>query len=926
MTSPRTTDRPRPMGPERFQQDAAADDRASVAAAMGSALALVLIVIGVPALLLWLDGPPSLPTSWPTLADLTATIGVEQVLTVLVVVVWLAWLQFTVCVVVELRSALSGVGLPRRVPLAGPSQRLARTLVGSVLVLVTAIGPATAVTHPGESPAPAVTTVSQAAEEAPVVEEAPAEAASDADVTYWLGDLQLTAEEGQALVGQRVYVVQPPEGRYHDNMWDIAERTLGEGRRYQEIFDLNQGRTQPDGQELSLARLIHPGWLLAVPEDATDVPRVTARAVTPVVEDAPVIDGDAAGADGAVAGSASAGYDGADAAGETGTTTRELVGTGLLAAGLLALIEALRRRRRTAEPDDAAVEVEVALRVGATPARVALLDSGLRHLGAARADAGRDLPGVYAAVVSDDRLTVHLAPADPAPPTPWRAEEDGVRWVLDAPVAAGGSRPAPFPGLVSVGQDFTGADVLIDLEAAQGPVAVVGDPVAARQVVTALAAELATNRWSDAIAVGGLGLPEELAGLPGDRYRPVTDLAAVLTRFRARTADPLGTGVLTGRHRGPRGGERAEYLVLGHLPPDPADLVTAATSDHRAPLGVVCAGELPGARWRLQVDAAGSLDLGPLGLQVRANRLGEAELTAFTTLLQEAPERPVVVAAEHEPLAERPRIEPGREVTAADLATAPVRVVVLGRPRVESRLPVDPDRVPLLTELVVHLALHPEGVHPAVLGSALWPRGVTPAVRDATVARARQWLGADAAGSPHLREDLEGRLHLGPGVVLDWHVVRTGLTRARSAPPAAERALLTEALRLVGGPVLAGRPGGRYSWLARVRLEREVVDLVVDAAHRLVQLCRDDDDPDGARAAAEAGLRVAPTEELLWRDLLRARSVHGAEAVLETAAELERALHGVGTGAMAPATTALLAELVPAAGLDGTGLPATGPA
>src|SRR5690606_38705726 len=60
--------------------------------------------------------------------------------------VWIAWLQFTICVVVELRSALSGVGLPARVPLAGPSQRVARTLVASVLLLVTAVGPATALT------------------------------------------------------------------------------------------------------------------------------------------------------------------------------------------------------------------------------------------------------------------------------------------------------------------------------------------------------------------------------------------------------------------------------------------------------------------------------------------------------------------------------------------------------------------------------------------------------------------------------------------------------------------------------------------------------------------------------------------------------------------------------------------------------------
>ena len=48
---------------------------------------------------------------------------------VLTVVVWLAWAQFTACVLVEVKAALSGVGLPARVPGAGPNQLLARQLV-----------------------------------------------------------------------------------------------------------------------------------------------------------------------------------------------------------------------------------------------------------------------------------------------------------------------------------------------------------------------------------------------------------------------------------------------------------------------------------------------------------------------------------------------------------------------------------------------------------------------------------------------------------------------------------------------------------------------------------------------------------------------------------------------------------------------------
>ncbi|MGF1662191.1 MAG: LysM peptidoglycan-binding domain-containing protein, partial [Kineosporiaceae bacterium] len=88
------------------------------------------------------------------------------------------------------------------------------------------------------------------------------------------GGPSAAAAPAHPLAGLRVYTVQAPEGRYHDNLWDIAERCLGDGRRYQEIYDLNAGREQPDGRRLELARLIHPGWQLVMPEDAVGVGRV----------------------------------------------------------------------------------------------------------------------------------------------------------------------------------------------------------------------------------------------------------------------------------------------------------------------------------------------------------------------------------------------------------------------------------------------------------------------------------------------------------------------------------------------------------------------------------------------------------------------------------------------------------------------------
>src|SRR5690606_40733811 len=70
---------------------------------------------------------------------------------------------------------------------------------------------------------------------------------------------------------KKVYVVQPPEGRHHESLWEIAEKCLGDGRRYPEIFHLNRDKVQPDGSRLRMSDLIRPGWVLDMPDDAVNV-------------------------------------------------------------------------------------------------------------------------------------------------------------------------------------------------------------------------------------------------------------------------------------------------------------------------------------------------------------------------------------------------------------------------------------------------------------------------------------------------------------------------------------------------------------------------------------------------------------------------------------------------------------------------------
>ncbi len=53
-----------------------------------------------------------------------------------------------------------------------------------------------------------------------------------------------------------------------DSLVQIAERTLGDPGRAQEIFDLNAGRRQSDGSALTDPATLEAGWILILPDDA----------------------------------------------------------------------------------------------------------------------------------------------------------------------------------------------------------------------------------------------------------------------------------------------------------------------------------------------------------------------------------------------------------------------------------------------------------------------------------------------------------------------------------------------------------------------------------------------------------------------------------------------------------------------------------
>ena len=66
-----------------------------------------------------IPGGGPLPHTMPTLYALTSQLDITAILRILSVIIWLAWVQLVWCVLVEIKAAVSNVGVPARVPLAG---------------------------------------------------------------------------------------------------------------------------------------------------------------------------------------------------------------------------------------------------------------------------------------------------------------------------------------------------------------------------------------------------------------------------------------------------------------------------------------------------------------------------------------------------------------------------------------------------------------------------------------------------------------------------------------------------------------------------------------------------------------------------------------------------------------------------------------
>jgi len=915
------------------------------------------VVLAVP-VVLWTAFQEPWPSTAPTTKWLTDPITTGTILEVLAVVVWLAWLHFVLCLVVEVVSEVRGRGFAPRVPGAGVgTQALARRVVAAVVLVSGTAGvtvPTASAVLNDASPTAVVQTAQreepgERTHAAPVVVEQHAPAQSGAAAA-------LEADQER-----RYYQVNPPDGRNYDTLWDIAARYLGDGLRYKEIVALNRDVVQPDGTTLVNPDLIQPGWMLRPPADAQGEGLLVADPTSPtvaplrgqpaapdpdMVEAAAPVGAPAGGHDRANTGGSGrdASVDGARPAAGGGPRVADPHGSaavdllpaeaapllgiagGLLAAGLLS---ALRRRRGWDRGPRGgggrSLDTELALRAGSDAPNAALLDRALRAW--TKDWSQGPVPAPAQCAVSTGGVAVSFAGSPEVDaPAPWQSERAGRVWTLrrDATrrLPAGVDALGPLSALVTVGRRDDESLLLVDLESLPGVVAVGGDASVARDVAISWGLEVATHAWADRRRVTLVGFADDLDLLAPDAVRRVDDLDVVIeqvgamARRQQQACTRLGVdSVRTGRAARPDARLWTHELVVCSGVPDASHLdhLQRLASDPRQAVSVVVVGDQREAVVRVAASSEGRLWCGPLGVDVHAQRLTVAACRGLVDLFSQAatteasggPHDP------HDPTAAMSvdAVDP----TTLDLSVRqPVEIGVLGPVAVEADGPVEEDRRDLLSEIVVHVATHPDGVHPQVLASAVWPRGVDDDVRDLAYDQARAWLGATAAGADRLAV-VDGRWRLDPdGVRFDWAVFRS-LVNASTAPGDDPVQRLGQALDLVRGTPWDDLPAGRYSWLVHTGLEADVAVAVVAVARRLAALLADRGDADEADATLERGLAVAPAAEELWQDRLRLAHRRGGAAparVVADAMYATLARHGSPVGA-GPHTDALVDQLLP---------------
>ena len=643
------------------------------------------IAAGIPWALWHFIGWP-LPHHVPSLAQLGHALderGIpdQALIDALAAAVWVTWAVLVASIAVEVPAALAGRRAPR-LPLAGIFQPVTGRLVAAVIVAALSFAPRTTQVTALGSLGGGLSTFSGRQPVATLVltgATQPLSATSKPATTA----LATTGDATASTNSSRTYVVQRG-----DTLWGIAERQLGDPLDWSEIYQLNEGRPQPDGRALTDPHWIYPGWTLVLPptghglaggHGAGDTSVPARHKSVPTSTTAPTR-GNGTGRAGSgvrvgpVSAPASHSTTSTEARHETPSSTAPgrtseskrsgdagrsaktataparapiaPIGFGLLGAGLLGALVRLRRvqqrhrrfGRRIPLPTGNLLQVEQALAASRDPDAPWFVDRALRLLTELLRDTG-PMPAILGAVLRPETLEFMLDGEATAPAPFTNAAPD--RWLLarddeTTRIALADAKDAlaALPCLVTIGADAEGV-VLLNLDAG-GRVALDGDPVVATELATAIALELASAPWNETLELVDIGVGTEQVGR--GRCTTASSIDEVLPLLRAHLKSVRSEHI--------DGGTMAPSLVAAeprtHLvlistrpisPAEQASLTDEIGDPGQVGIAIVAPGILQEASWRLVATADGQLEVPPLSRQVQAQRVSTTHLAGIAALL-----------------------------------------------------------------------------------------------------------------------------------------------------------------------------------------------------------------------------------------------------------------------------------------------------
>lgn len=209
--------------------------------ALAAAAAIVALVVGIPIGLIQAVGNP-----WPAEGvDLMAPLTDGVIIGVLAAAMWVLWAQLVICIVVEAVATVRSRGSEISVPgVLGAQQQLARVLVGAIAVAIASV--------PALSSSSAIAATSSTS---PVSSETTVTPTPTATI-----EQAETAPQAEAYVMTSTVTVHRG-----DTLWSLAEEHLGDGQRWRELAEANEGRQMVDGTTFRGSDLLRPGWELSIP-------------------------------------------------------------------------------------------------------------------------------------------------------------------------------------------------------------------------------------------------------------------------------------------------------------------------------------------------------------------------------------------------------------------------------------------------------------------------------------------------------------------------------------------------------------------------------------------------------------------------------------------------------------------------------------